>query len=585
MNPEHSSLIYLVCLSLPFLFLSNVLGSTGIKNSQPQLAKIAIEATAYEVGTDAVDKLIDQKLLGDVVLKAVNRSVRIAAVGKLTDQMFLAKIAAGHEDSFVRQAAVKKLIDQKLLKKIALVDEDSNVREVAVKKLIDQELLEKIAFEDESSGVRQAAVEKLIDQKLLAIIAVEDESPLVCEAAAATLTDQMLLAKIALENEDNDVRKIAIEKLADQAILANVARTDRDLENRYIAINKVFDANILSTFKSPQLGNIRRFAWLRLMLRNPTLVKHTDQLEAYISASERSQVYGPSPDGRFEERFTRTGENLDITVRRANSLTIIQKTYTTYFPNRIDEKAAEIFRLSRKMGGSSTPVAPIFKSEITPAFINVQEILGDILERYDVTDSDLIDIVTEAREAVFRRAIVRELTDQETLKSIALGDNDRWVRREATSKLADQNLLASIALKDNDCWVREAAVIKLTDQELMAKIAFEDEDSSVRKAAVDKLEDQNLLVNIVLEDKFCLVRRAAALRLNSKTRQTNEKLLSNIIEEDNLKYSYLLFDISISTDQEVLIKIAAATELEDRDFRDGAKRRLVELKEELDFPY
>ncbi len=80
----------------------------------------------------AIEKLTDQKIIGDVAKNDGHADVRIAAVEKLTDQKILEDIAKNDVWGFVRYAAAKKMTDQKPLEDIAKNYWDKDVRKAAV---------------------------------------------------------------------------------------------------------------------------------------------------------------------------------------------------------------------------------------------------------------------------------------------------------------------------------------------------------------------------------------------------------------------------------------------------------------------
>jgi HEAT repeat protein len=117
----------------------------------------------------AIEKLTDQKIIGDVAKNDVHADVRIAAVEKLTDQKTLENIAKNDVWGFVRYAAAKRMTDQKPLEDIAKNYWDKDVREAAVFSLgylgnssaIDK--LKSIIKDDEDKFKRQRAIDAIIN--------------------------------------------------------------------------------------------------------------------------------------------------------------------------------------------------------------------------------------------------------------------------------------------------------------------------------------------------------------------------------------------------------------------------------------
>jgi hypothetical protein len=83
-----------------------------------------------------------------------------------------------------------------------------------------------------------------------------------------------------------------------------------------------------------------------------------------------------------------------------------------------------------------------------------------------------------------RIAATEKITDQTTLRKVALNDPDNNVCELAVKKLTDQSALAGIAKNGKYRNVRIAAIEKITDQSVFADVAKNDKDIDVRKAAV-----------------------------------------------------------------------------------------------------
>ena len=345
------------------------------------------------------------------------------------------------------------------------------------------------SLDSDDPYLRAKAVKKLTDQTVLAKVAMEDEHDWVRRTAVEKLTDPLLLARIAVEDEDYLVRGTAVgnQNLTDQSLLAEIAGKDSHPETCYKAINKVFDSSLLDTCKHRQYGNIRRFAQLRLILRDPVIVKHTGRIEAYIIYTSTSESY-----------------TFDI----VNSTSIYGERLEVYIENMTDRSV-----ILREHLITDFPKVTRSRQRIS-AYFDFDRILGELLENCNVTDSGLADIAINAKGRAVPRAAVEKLTDQPLLRKIAVEHEDDGVRRTAVKKLTDQPLLGKIAVEDEDGGVRRTALEKLTDQPLLEKIAVEHEDYWIRTAAVKKLTDQALLAKIAVEDEDERVRKAAKLRLS-----------------------------------------------------------------------
>ena len=105
---------------------------------------------------------------------------------------------------------------------------------------------------------------------------------------------------------------------------------------------------------------------------------------------------------------------------------------------------------------------------------------------------------------------------QEKLRELALTSGNVFVRYCAVDKLTDQETLKCIALKKYEAVeVRIKAVKRLTDQEALKYLALNDEEWKIREIAVDKLTDQETLEYIVLNDEHWEVKATAKSSLIS----------------------------------------------------------------------
>ncbi|MGB2808454.1 MAG: HEAT repeat domain-containing protein [Sedimentisphaerales bacterium] len=319
------------------------------------------------------------------------------------------------------------------------------------------------------------------------------------------------LAKIALEDKNYKVRMEAIAKLTDQKLLTRIAVDEaieglhklEELRVRYAAINKVFDSNCLSTCLSPQPyygNNVRLFAQLRLMLRDPVIIKHTCPLEAYLYGSAKRRGYGPN-FGTYATTYIK-GEILKVSIKnKTDGTVILMKSYEASFPGTI-----------HFLGDRRTS-------------LKLPDIVSSLLEKYNITHSGFADIASNAKDGIFRKIAVAKLTDQKLLGKIAGEDESHIVRMEAVANLTDPNFLRIIATEDKSWEVRVAAVEKLKDQKLLEKIAVKDLVPNVRRKAVANLIDQPLLWRIAVKGRDSSVCEAAVAKL------TDQNLLFRVAQE------------------------------------------------------
>jgi len=193
--------------------------------SQIKLAEIAKNAPLFDVRKAAVDKLIDQILLSEIVIKNKGyHNMAVEAVKKLTDQSLLVDVAISCTNTPVLMEAVKKLTDQKTLTDFAQNSINIFPRVVAIDKLSDQTLAQKL-FDD------------IIKEPISSSMRIE---------LVRILTNQSMLAKLA-QDLDWQVRVAAVEKLTDQKIITEFAKWDTIIEVRIAAAKKMTDRHLVQT--------------------------------------------------------------------------------------------------------------------------------------------------------------------------------------------------------------------------------------------------------------------------------------------------------------------------------------------------
>jgi hypothetical protein len=146
-----------------------------------------------------------------------------------------------------------------------------------------------------------------------------------------------------------------------------------------------------------------------------------------------------------------------------------------------------------------------------------------------------------------------ELTNQEVLISVAIGDADSYVSCAAVSKVIGQADIARIAIETKSDRVGVAALEKLTNQTLLTKVALEaikDGHQETSRHAVEKITDQETLSKLVLPSVDWRVRVAAAKSLK------DAGLLARIATKDECKDVQLAAVEALKDDKDVLVRLA-----------------------------
>ena len=186
--------------------------------------------------------------------------VRSEAVKELDDQKILAEIAKNDSDYTVRREAVKKISDQSALIDIAKNASDWEVRREAVKKITDESALIDIAKNDSDWEVRREAVKKITDESALIDIAKNDSKEYVCEEAVKKITDESALIDIAKNNSWGFARLEAVRKIRDESVLIDIAKNDSKEYVREEAVKKISDKSALADItKNESIIDLKEF--------------------------------------------------------------------------------------------------------------------------------------------------------------------------------------------------------------------------------------------------------------------------------------------------------------------------------------
>ena len=109
----------------------------------------------------AIDNVIDQAQLVEIVKTAPHYEAYLYALSKITDQTILEDIAKNSTRNDILGAIVKKLTNQSLLADYAKNNPDKHIRSRAVDRLEDREALSDVAKNDKEISIIQMAIIKL----------------------------------------------------------------------------------------------------------------------------------------------------------------------------------------------------------------------------------------------------------------------------------------------------------------------------------------------------------------------------------------------------------------------------------------
>ena len=115
-------------------------------------------------------------------------------------------------------------------------------------------------------------------------------------------------------------------------------------------------------------------------------------------------------------------------------------------------------------------------------------------------------------DAKVRAKAVADVSSQQTLGELALGDPDAAVRRAAFQRITEQALLAEISLGESE--FNAEALAKLSDLGLITAAAVGAKSAAVRCDAVCRLDDLRLIQRISAQDDDATVRKFAKMKLS-----------------------------------------------------------------------
>jgi hypothetical protein len=92
------------------------------------------EALLSIVREAALERITDQRVLGDVAKNAQERDVSMAAVARIADERVLGGVAKSTKERRVREAALKRMADRSVLADVAKNAEDQDMRKTAEKR-------------------------------------------------------------------------------------------------------------------------------------------------------------------------------------------------------------------------------------------------------------------------------------------------------------------------------------------------------------------------------------------------------------------------------------------------------------------
>ncbi len=183
-----------------------------------------------------------------------HRDIRKDAIGRILDQKILAEIVKVEKDIWFREIAFEKLTDQALLIDIAKSDIDVPMRKKAINKINDSLALVEIMRASENDEISKCAFSRLPDThqlkqafyaRLLKQKNINPEQERLCLKIFERSLTQATLADVAQHALNEKIRLLAIKKLKDQAVLKEMVLSDSNIVIQECAIQQLTNKEML----------------------------------------------------------------------------------------------------------------------------------------------------------------------------------------------------------------------------------------------------------------------------------------------------------------------------------------------------
>jgi len=229
-------------------------------NNQSLLAEYLIKTgkSYTSIQIEILKKIINQKLLMDIVRFSKNHFIQSDAVKKIEDQAFLKEIVLNdgyHE--YIQSDAVEKIEDQAFLKEIVLNDGyHEDVHRSAINKITDQVFLYDIAKNEKYDyDIRRWCIHNINDQNMLKEIVLEskakgiDETSRLRKIAVDQINNEIIFKEIVKISKDDELSEIVLKNISDQVFLYEFAvNKQNSVKNRIVASERITDQNLLQGF-------------------------------------------------------------------------------------------------------------------------------------------------------------------------------------------------------------------------------------------------------------------------------------------------------------------------------------------------
>lgn len=307
--------------------------------------------------------------------------------------------------------------------------------------------LKKIATSNENEFIRGSAIRKLLDQPTLEKLASSDPNPFIRSEATLKIKNQIHLAAIVETDPSPIVRRSAISSLKNLELLKQICLNDLDDHVRENAVKQLNYScqDVLAIVATQDPNWMVRYAAIWKMKAD----RENDEILHHIGVTDNNE------------------EVRKAAVERLTEEKLVHEIIMNDASNKV--QLSGILKIKQN-----------------------KLILADIA----------INCVTSK----IRELAVTKIDNQNLLKSIAVEDDNRWVREQAVNNIiANENgleLLTNIAMNDNDENVRYTAVKKIKNNQYLKKIVQESIYIDSVKVAISNITNLETLAVLRLTGKL-----------------------------------------------------------------------------------
>ncbi len=269
-----------------------------------------------------------------------------------------------------------------------------------------KEQLAEVARNHPDKNLRMTAVKNLKDKSLLKDLALQAKFPEVRAAALEKLNDPELMVQVLKSDKSPQPRAVAAERINDPALMADLAKNDNNAAVRLTAAKKITDPAILGD-----------------------LASYDDSSEVRLTAVQKLEDQSILADVAM---YDGSEDVRKAAVAALNDQNLLARL--VYDTNYKEIRKAAVDKITD------------------------ENILNEVAEK---TQYENIRWAIHGRMGTVKFDELRRLEDEETLREIAMDDDNLEFRLTATRFITKPKILRSLVKNSKDPKVREAAAQQL----------------------------------------------------------------------------------------------------------------------------